>query len=137
MTGAELNEPCATCGESMAGYVSEAIAGHRLVWAVSMRCDGCGAALEIDDSGEMPAPVRAALVARVGLVRLHVEPESARGLRVPLLAVFRKQGMTYSEAIAAYNDIIAGGVAGTPAEMKLLAGLVNATGATPVLRVVV
>lgn len=130
VSGAELVEACAGCGRPATAVVSEAVDGGRIAWAVSIRCDWCGGATELDGWGEMPALVRAALVARVGLARVRADPVSSRPLRVVLLGVFRGQGATITEAGSAFTALTGGGVSGTPAEMRLLAERLNAAGAT-------
>ncbi|WP_130335434.1 hypothetical protein [Micromonospora kangleipakensis] len=130
LIGHELIEPCAECGAAAVGVVTEAVDGDRLAWAVSTRCSGCGSATELDGWGEMPAMLRTALVARVGLVRLRADPDASRPLRRCLLGEFRKQGDTIDEAVSAFDALIGNGILGTPAEMRLLAGRLTAAGAT-------
>ncbi|WP_027346847.1 hypothetical protein [Hamadaea tsunoensis] len=121
LVGDELIDHCARCGARTVGLVDEALVGDRIVWSVSLRCDGCDNVIEADYSGRIYPIERAALIARAGLVRLCVAPEAAQGLRLPLLTLFRRQGMTYAEAAAAHAALIGEGVVGTPAEMQLLA----------------
>lgn len=130
LIGHELIEPCVECGALTAGVVTETIDGDRLAWAVSIRCSGCGSAVEVDGWGEMPGIVREALVARVGLVRLQADPAASRGLKVRLLAVFREGGATIGEAAGAYTALTGIGMTGTPSEMRLLADRLTAAGAT-------
>ncbi|NYF57750.1 hypothetical protein [Micromonospora purpureochromogenes] len=130
LIGHELIEPCAECGAATAGVVTETVNGDRLAWAVSTRCSGCGSATELDGWGEMPAIVRTALAARVGLVRLRADPDASRPLRVRLLGVFRKHGATIGEAASAFAALTGSGILGTPAEMRLLAERLSAAGAT-------
>ncbi len=119
--GRELVEACAECGAAAVGAVDKAVAEHRVAWAVSTRCSGCGIATESNGLGEVPATLRTALVARVGLVRLRADPDTSRSPRRCLLNEFRRQGASISEAVSAFDMLTSSGIIGTPAEMRLLA----------------
>jgi hypothetical protein len=78
---------------------------------------------------EMPGHWRSILVAQDGLARVRADRRSSRPVKVRLLSVFRKQGATITEAIAAFESLTDAGIVGTPAEMRLLAGRLTSAGA--------
>jgi hypothetical protein len=77
----------------------------------------------------MPADLRQVLIARDGLVRLRGDPAVNNPLRVRLLRVFRRYGVSISEASDAYARLTGAGITGTSAEMDLLARRLAAAGA--------
>jgi hypothetical protein len=125
-----LNRVLGAALQPLRCVASEAVEGGRLAWAVSIRCGGCGSAAEVDGWDEMPAVVRVALVARVGLVRLRADVDVGDPPRVLLLAVFRRRGATVGEAATAYAALTGPGIVGTPAEMQLLADQLADAGVT-------
>lgn len=77
----------------------------------------------------MPGHWRNIVVAQDGLVRVRADRQSSQSLKVRLLSVFRKQGATIVEAIAAFKSLTDVGIVGTPAEMRLLAERLTSAGA--------
>jgi hypothetical protein len=137
LIGDELIEACFDCHGTTSSTVAEVIEGDRVVWIISSRCEGCGRADELrewavafDDGDD----VRQALIARVGLARLHADPDDSRAVRLKLLAVFRRRGATLVEAAEAYADLTGPGLTGTPAEMMVLSDQLTAVGASVSLR---
>jgi hypothetical protein len=102
------------------------------------RCADCG---YVDESRASPAVfddvdgiVRQTLVARVGLTRLHVDPDKNRYLRLRSLAVFRGRGATITEVADVYAALTGHGLTGTPAEMSVLAEQLTVEGVQVVLQ---
>ncbi|MEV0570751.1 hypothetical protein [Dactylosporangium sp. NPDC050588] len=129
LVGDEILQPCASCGGTSRSWAQESVIYGRVESSVSMRCD-CGAASEACDWGPLTGIAREAFIARVGLVRVHADPEVNRPVRVRLLAVFRRDGMTIAEAVDAYARLTGDGITGTPAETQLLADRLAAAGGT-------
>jgi hypothetical protein len=131
--GDELLTPCTRCGGTLRGQVSEIVQGDGIAWGVSWLCPTCGAALEVCDCGEVPGIYRAALLAHTGPTRLHADATVNDPLRVRLFAVFRRYGVSLTEARDAYTQLTSEGITGTPAEMHLLATRLTEAGATVTL----
>jgi hypothetical protein len=83
---------------------------------------------------EVDGIVRLTPVTRVGLMRLHVDPDKNRDLRPRSLAVFRRRGATITEVADAYAALTGHGLTGTPAEMPVLAEQLTAEGLQVVLQ---
>ncbi|MEV4134966.1 hypothetical protein AB0J72_22665 [Dactylosporangium sp. NPDC049742] len=129
LVGDEILQPCASCGGISRSWVTEVLYYGRIERSVSTRCE-CGAAWEECGMDGFSGIYREALVARVGLARVHADPEVNRPLRARLLVVFRRYGMTIAEAVDAYARLTGDGVTGTPAETQLLADRLAAAGGT-------
>jgi hypothetical protein len=120
------------CGAAATFSVAEAVDAGRILWTTTSRCTDCGYVNE--DRGSpaefdaVDAIVRQTLVARVGLSRLHVDPDMNRDVRRHALAVFRRRGATIAEVGAAYAALTGPGLTGTPAEMSVLAEHLTAGG---------
>ncbi|WP_432825171.1 hypothetical protein [Dactylosporangium sp. CA-092794] len=128
----DLEGPCPSCGGAVSLHVAEAVEGDRVVWTATSRCADCG---YTDESCASPAEfdnfdsiVRQAVVARVGLTRLHVDPDENRELRLRSLAVLRRRGATIADVADAYAALTGHGLTGTPAEMAILAKQLTAAG---------
>ncbi|MEU4560514.1 hypothetical protein AB0F72_19220 [Actinoplanes sp. NPDC023936] len=78
----------------------------------------------------MPQHWRDVLVARDGPARVRADRQSSQSVKLLLLAVFRRQGATITEAIAAFEALVDDGIVGSPAEMTLLAERLKNAGAT-------
>ncbi|MFF5232869.1 hypothetical protein [Dactylosporangium sp. NPDC000521] len=127
--GDVLLAPCARCGGTSRGRPEESIVHGRVESSVWMRCD-CGAESVACGPGPLTGIAREAYLARVGLARVHADPGVNRAARVRLLAVLRQEGTTIAEAVDAYARLTGEGIAGTPAEVQLLADRLAAAGAT-------
>ncbi|MEV4348423.1 hypothetical protein AB0J83_28550 [Actinoplanes sp. NPDC049596] len=120
-----MPERCDHCGGAVTSEVGQGVVGDRLSWSVWTRCGSCGDAEQECGWDSMPEALRDELIGEVGLVRLHAE-----GPRKRLLAVFRQDGATIEEAVAACRALGNEGLVGTPAEMELLGLRLRAAGAT-------
>jgi hypothetical protein len=109
--------------------VTQTVVEERIAWSVSLRCRRCGDAEEQCGWDEMPGHWRNILVAQDGLVRVCADRQSSQSVKVRLLSVFRKQGATIAEAIAAFESLTDVGIVGTSAEIGLLAGRLTSAGA--------
>ncbi|WP_433618354.1 hypothetical protein ACQP2P_20890 [Dactylosporangium sp. CA-139114] len=124
--------PCPICGAAAAFHVAEAVEAGRVVWTTTSRstdCDYVGqdrATPAVFD--RVDAIVRQTLLARVGLTRLRADPGQNRDQRRRTLTVFRRQGATIAEVADVYAALTGPGLAGTPAEMAVLAGHLTAEG---------
>ncbi|GAA1557615.1 hypothetical protein GCM10009827_093180 [Dactylosporangium maewongense] len=122
-----LLAPCAQCGGISRSWPEESVIYGRIESSVSMQCD-CGAEGVACDWGPLIGIAREAFIARVGLARVHADPEVNRPVRVRLLAVFRRDGMTIAEAVDAYARLTGDGIIDTPAVTQLLADRLAAAG---------
>jgi hypothetical protein len=129
IVGHELVEPCFRCGAASRGVIYQTVVGDRLAWGISSRCDRCAEGYERCEWDEMPDELRQVLIARDGLARLRGDPEVNNPLRVRLLMVFRRYGVSISEASATYARLTGAGITGTSAEMDLLGRRLAAAGA--------
>jgi hypothetical protein len=134
----DFDGPCPNCGGAVTFHVAEAVDAGQVMWTATSRCADCG---YVDESRASPAVldnvdaiVRQTLVARVGLTRLHVDPDKNRDLRLRSLAVFRRRGATITEVADAYAALTGHGLTGTPAEMSVLAEQLTAEGVQVVLQ---
>ncbi|MGI5175610.1 hypothetical protein ACQEVZ_04665 [Dactylosporangium sp. CA-152071] len=125
--GDVLLAPCAQCGGTSRSRPQELVFYGHIESSVSTQCD-CGAASEACGRGPLTGIAREALIARVGLARVHADPEVNRPVRVRLLAVFRRDGMTIAEAVDAYARLTRDGITDTPAVTQLLADRLAAAG---------
>ncbi|MFC4040199.1 hypothetical protein ACFO1B_17350 [Dactylosporangium siamense] len=121
--------PCG-CGGTRQVSVSEFAAGDRHEWGVFVHCAGCGHTTQECGDGELHPRLRAAIIAEFGLARLRADPEVNRPLRVRLLAVLRRDGLTLAAAAGAYALLTGDGLTGTPVEMELLGKRLTAAGGT-------
>lgn len=96
------------------------------------RCGDCGYTDEMRASpvvfDKLDTMIRQALIARVGLARLHVAPDGDRARRLRSFAVLRGRGATIAEVATAYAALTGNGLIGTPAEMSVLAEQLTAAG---------
>jgi hypothetical protein len=122
----DLDRPCDSCGGTAVADPGIDVVDGRLVWSVSVRCPACGAAVEVCGRDEPPDDVRAAVLARDGVARLTVD---AGANRVAVLRVLRRDGRTLDAAADAYARLTGDGLTGTGAELRLLAGRLEAAGA--------
>jgi hypothetical protein len=65
----------------------------------------------------------------LGVARVRIDPESARALRVPVLRMLRRYGAGLDQAAETFTRLTGDGLTGTPAEMRLLAGRLDAVNA--------
>ncbi|MER7276302.1 hypothetical protein ABT369_17805 [Dactylosporangium sp. NPDC000244] len=131
LTCGDLGGPCPRCDGAISLHVAETVEGDRLLWIVTSRCVDCGHVDEMRDRPgvfDFDSIVRQTLIDRVGLTRLRADPAANRGLRLRALAVFRKRGATVAETADACAALTGDGLAGTPAEMAILAGQLAAEG---------
>jgi hypothetical protein len=124
--------PCPICGAAVTFHVAEAVDAGRVLWTAASRCTDCHYVSEDRASpavfDDIDGIVRQTLVARVGLTRLHVDPDRNRDLRRRSLTVFRRRGITIAEVADVYAALTGPGLTGTPAEMSVLAELLTAEG---------
>lgn len=102
------------------------VVDDRLVWSVWVQCPRCGPAEVVCGRDEPPDDVREAVLARDGGARLTAH---ADGNRVAILRVLRRDGRPLDAATRAYARLTGPGLTGTEAELRLLAGRLEAAGA--------
>jgi hypothetical protein len=109
---------CETCGSQATGEVYETIIGRRLHWVMDHPCPtGDVEAMGWD---ETPDEWRQALLHQCGTYRLRLNGELTE--RIPVWRVLRRAGLT----LAAIDGE---GLAGTEAELELLAARLRDAGA--------
>ncbi|WP_432825169.1 hypothetical protein [Dactylosporangium sp. CA-092794] len=129
IVGQGLIEPCPQCGAPLLSVPGQIVVGDRLEWSISSTCNGCKAQIEYCGADEMPEEFRQVVLARDGVARVRIDPESARALRVPILRVLRRYGATVDEAADTFRRLAGAGLTGTQAEMRLLADRLDAVNA--------
>jgi hypothetical protein len=129
IVGHELVEPCPDCDALIRGVPGQAIVNGRLAWSISVECDRCSFRTEECGWDELPDGLRQLLLDRDGTARLRVEPEIGVTLRLPILRVLRRDGISLNEASETYTRLTGVGITGTTAEMQLLASRLRAVGA--------
>jgi hypothetical protein len=132
-TEAAPHTPCDRCATPTIASAAYLVHNDRLEWSWSVRCPGCGAAVEICGTDEASDRVRAAIIALDGLALLRADPLANRPKRVAILAVFRRAGMTLGEAVNAYAQLTGEGITGLPVELRLIADRLTNAGAVVVL----
>lgn len=129
IVGQGLVEPCVQCGAPLLSVPAQIVVEDRLEWSISSTCSSCKAQIECCGRDEIPDEFRQVLLARDGVARVRVNPESARALRVPILRVLRRNGATLEEATDTFKRLTGTGLTGTQAEMRLLANRLDAINA--------
>jgi hypothetical protein len=71
---------CPDCGGSCLVTFGQNYAGSTLVWSQSISCQNCGFAIESDDSGFPPEPIRQYLISLNGRWGLHVTTDGPERL---------------------------------------------------------
>ncbi|WP_433553418.1 hypothetical protein ACQP08_09290 [Micromonospora zamorensis] len=105
----------------MCAVPGQTVVEDRLAWSISYTCVDRGAQIECCEWDEMPEEFRQVVLDRDGVVRVRVDPESGRTLRVPILRVLRRYGATLEEAADTFTHLTGAGITGAAAEMRLLA----------------
>ena len=109
---------CGTCGPQAPGEVYETIIGRRLHWVMDHACPSGD--VEAMGWDETPDEWRQALLDQCGTYRLRLDGELTE--RIPVLRVLRRAGL-------ALTTLDGEGLAGTEAELELLAARLRDAGA--------
>ena len=123
---ADVPVACDTCAEGHTGVVYETIIGRRLQWVLDYECRG--SPIEAFGWDRAPDEFRQAILDQSGVWRLEISEFG--GSRVAVLKALREGGLPWSEVSGGLDALLREGIFGTRGELRLLAGRVEAAGAT-------
>ncbi|MFH8754198.1 hypothetical protein [Streptomyces atroolivaceus] len=117
---------CPDCGAELEGWGTHALVGGSLRWDTGINCPACGCEVLSCGDDEVPAGLRARLLADHGPARLQVDPSAGDTAIMRVLRV--ELGVDLANVRSVLHTVLTGDHSGTLPEMEFLARKLRAAG---------